>query len=229
MIKKWILAGLLILMISCTIACSNDTRHVSPAPPPQKQQQKQPHAVKEPDRIQPIQKQKPQTQSSVDKAQSPPASTIKKPLKGVTPVRLYIPAVRIHAKLEPVSVTDKGQMDVPRSTERVGYLASPGTLPGAAGNAVMDGHVDTYNGPAVFFGLKKLKKGDAVVVKGSKGEKVTFVVESVETFKNGEAPIQKIFGSTDEARLNLITCAGKYSRSKKEHEARLVVFAKRVS
>jgi hypothetical protein len=29
--------------------------------------------------------------------------------------------------------------------------------------------------------------------------------------------------------LNLITCTGKYSRNKKEHEARLVVFTKRLT
>jgi late competence protein required for DNA uptake (superfamily II DNA/RNA helicase) len=35
-----------------------------------------------------------------------------------------------------------------------------------------------------------------------------------------------IFGPTEERHLNLITCAGRYSRSKKEHEGRLVVFTK---
>ncbi|MNN68889.1 hypothetical protein D3C81_1846310 [compost metagenome] len=49
---------------------------------------------------------------------------------------------------------------------------------------------------------------------------------SVEIFKPSEAPIERIFGPTDEIHLNLITCTGKYSRKRKEHEERLVVFAK---
>jgi LPXTG-site transpeptidase (sortase) family protein len=148
--------------------------------------------------------------------------------KGIVPAKLYIPALRIQAIVEPVYVSDKGQMGVPRSTERVGYLSS-GVLPGAIGNAIMDGHVDNYKGPAVFFQLKQLKKGDAVIVKNDTGCKIQFVVDSVEIYKTSEAPLPKIFGSTKESRLNLITCTGRYSRKKKEHEARLVVYTKRLT
>jgi LPXTG-site transpeptidase (sortase) family protein len=92
----------------------------------------------------------------------------------------------------------------------------------------MDGHVDNYKGPAVFFRLKELKKGDTVIIKNEKGNEITFVVDSVEIYKTSEAPINKIFGPTNEPRLNLITCTGKYSRKKREHEARLVIFTKRL-
>jgi LPXTG-site transpeptidase (sortase) family protein len=135
-------------------------------------------------------------------------------------MKKIIPAVRIHAIVEPVSVPDKGQMDVPRSTELVGYLSS-GVLPGAIGNAIMDGHVDNYKGPAVFFQLKKLKKGNVVIVKNNKECKIQFVVESVEIFKKSEAPIQKFFGAENESRLNLITCTGKYSSKKKSMKQEL--------
>jgi LPXTG-site transpeptidase (sortase) family protein len=148
--------------------------------------------------------------------------------KGIVPVKLYIPAVHIQAIVEPVYVSDKGQMGVPRSTERVGYLSS-GVLPGAIGNAIMDGHVDNYKGPAVFFQLKQLKKGDAVIVKNDTGCKIQFVVDSVEIYKTSNAPLSKIFGSAEESRLNLITCTGRYSRKRKEHEARLVVYTKRLT
>ncbi|WP_435922176.1 class F sortase [Paenibacillus sp. DYY-L-2] len=106
-------------------------------------------------------------------------------------------------------------------------LLYPGVLAGAKGNMVMDGHVDSYTGPAVFFDLKKLKPGDAVIVRNRHFDRtLTYRVESVEVFKKGEAPIERVFGQTDEHRLNLITCTGKYSRKKKEHEERLVVFTK---
>lgn len=148
-----------------------------------------------------------------------------KSFPGIIPHKIDIPAVRIHSIIEPVTYLENGQMGVPGKTDRVGYLSS-NVLPGAAGNAIMDGHVDTYTGPAVFYPLKKLNKGDYVYVTGTDGCKLQFVVESVKFYLTPDAPIQTIFGPTKERRLNLITCAGRYSRSKKEHEGRLVVFTK---
>ncbi|MFC3799563.1 class F sortase [Cohnella sp. GCM10012308] len=148
--------------------------------------------------------------------------------EGIVPARIYIPAIDLHANVTVVNVKDNGQMDVPKDDKTVGYLLN-GVYPGAIGNAVMDGHYDNYKGAAVFFHLKRLNKGDLVVVKNTDGAMVEFAVESVQSFKTAEAPVSQIFGKTDEARLNLITCSGKYSRSKKEHQERLVVFAKRVA
>ncbi|TVY03343.1 class F sortase [Cohnella terricola] len=153
-------------------------------------------------------------------------SAVAKNVKGIVPSRLYIPSIGLHADIEPVGVLENGQMGVPNNTDKVGYLAS-GILPGAVGNAVMDGHVDHYKGPAIFFRLRTLKKGDEVIVKNDKGHFVSFVVESVEAYKTSEAPIPRIFGPSADPRLNLITCAGKYSRKKKEHQERLVVYTKR--
>ncbi len=122
---------------------------------------------------------------------------------------------------------DNGQLGVPANFEDVGYFSPADILPGAVGNVIMDGHVDSREGPAVFFPLKKLKRGDSVILKSNEGEKIEFILESVKLYKTDEAPIQKIFGPTNEARLNLITCGGKYIRQKKEYEARLVVYTKR--
>lgn len=149
------------------------------------------------------------------------------PKTGIVPARLYIPSLDVHADIEIVHVLENGQMGVPVNTDKVGYLSN-GVLPGAVGNAVMDGHVDSYIGPAVFYPLKELTRGDVVIVKNAKGKVVEFVVESVETYQTDTAPIVKIFGPTREARLNLITCTGKYSKKKKEHLERLVVFTKRI-
>ncbi|GGD75460.1 class F sortase [Paenibacillus nasutitermitis] len=147
--------------------------------------------------------------------------------KGIVPARLYIPVLDLHANIEPVGVKADGSMGVPRDSRMVGYL-STGALPGEKGNAILDGHVDNYTGPAIFFRLRELNPGDLVIIKNKRGASVEFVVEEVKTYMTSEAPLEKIFGRTDEARLNLITCAGRYSRKKREHEARLVIFTKRL-
>ncbi|WP_199925721.1 class F sortase [Paenibacillus bouchesdurhonensis] len=145
--------------------------------------------------------------------------------KPFMPTELIIPAIKVKANIEPVGVLDNGQMDVPKQTEVVGIL-HPGVIAGEQGNMVMDGHVDSYSGPAVFFNLKKLKRGDPIIVCDMNREKLTYIVQSVESYPTSDAPVDRVFGETDERMLNLVTCSGKYSRKKKEHEQRLIVFAK---
>ncbi|WP_160297222.1 class F sortase [Paenibacillus sp. IHBB 10380] len=141
------------------------------------------------------------------------------------PKHLIIPTINVSANIKPVGVLENGQMDILKATDVVGIL-HPGILAGAKGNLVLDGHVDSYTGPAVFFNLKKLKPGDVIIIRDNKDHQLTYRVESVETFITSQAPIHRIFGETDDIRLNLITCTGRYSRKKKEHEQRLIVFAK---
>lgn len=145
--------------------------------------------------------------------------------KPFLPTLLVIPAIGVSAQIQPVAVLTNGQMGVPKDTDLVG-ISYPGILPGAQGNIILDGHVDSYTGPAVFFNLKKLQRGDAIIVSNNSGRKLTYLVESVEIFATSEAPLERIFGETKEPRLNLITCTGRYSRKKKEHEKRLIVFTK---
>ncbi|MBD3919273.1 class F sortase [Paenibacillus sp. PR3] len=158
-----------------------------------------------------------------------PLQTKQEPLRSsqplAKPLELSIPAIHVQAEIEPVKFQENGQMGVPTRLDRVGVL-QPGVNPGEQGNAIMDGHVDSRTGPAVFFRLKRLKSGDSILIKDKQGQQLTYIVETVEAFKTEEAPIARIFGPTTDYRLNLITCTGKFSRSKREHEMRLVVFAK---
>jgi sortase (surface protein transpeptidase) len=201
MTNKWFSRVTILLILLITVSCSSSAEHRGNST-----------RASHKSEIQQTQKAK-------------PIQVINKPFLGIIPHKIDIPAVRIHSIIEPVTYLENGQMGVPGNTDRVGYL-STAVLPGAVGNAIMDGHVDTYTGPAVFYPLKKLKRGDHVYVTGDNGCKLQFVVESVKFYLTPEAPIQMIFGPTEERRLNLITCAGRYSRSKKEHEGRLVVFTK---
>lgn len=145
--------------------------------------------------------------------------------KPFLPDLITIPAISVKASIKPVSLLENGQVGVPDNTELTGILY-PGVLPGAKGNVIIDGHVDSYSGPAVFFELRKLKQGDKVIVSSKTGRQLTYSVESVEVFTPAEAPMDRIFGETGERRMNLITCTGRYSRKKKEHEKRLIIFTK---
>jgi LPXTG-site transpeptidase (sortase) family protein len=143
--------------------------------------------------------------------------------QALVPNYLEIPAIGLKAPVDKVGVLPNRAMDVPHAFDRVGLLY-PGVLPGQKGNAVMDGHVDHYTGPAVFFYLKKLKPGDKVIVSDRSGQTLTFVVNRVEAFVTKEAPLSRIFGEAERPQLNLITCTGKFNKKTREHAKRLVVF-----
>lgn len=140
-----------------------------------------------------------------------------------TPVKLMIPSIQIDAVVEPVGVLENGQMGVPGNTKRVGILI-PGTKAGENGNVVMAGHVDNHTGSAVFYHLNKMKIGNQVIVLDKKGQRLVYIVENIESYPTSDAPLKKIFGQSDEAHLNLITCSGNFNKGKREYEQRLVVF-----
>ncbi|MCA0984711.1 class F sortase [Halobacillus yeomjeoni] len=141
----------------------------------------------------------------------------------VSPKRLQIPAIDVDTDIENVGLLDNGQMGVPEQVENVGWF-EPGAKPGARGSSVLAGHVDSKTGPAVFYNLQKLKKGDEIFVTGESGERLTFVVTGKDVFPQYEAPVEDIFGYTARRSLKLITCTGEFIRSKGGHQDRLVVY-----
>ncbi|WP_232698940.1 class F sortase [Brevibacillus daliensis] len=143
---------------------------------------------------------------------------------GMIPVELSIPAIYLRAPIEAVGVTPQGNMAVPKRFDTVGIL-SPWTKPGQNGNVVIAGHYDHYTGPAVFYRLKKLQQGDNIYVSDRKGKRLQYVVQKVESYKTADAPLEKIFGDTDQAQLNLITCSGSFNKKTQEHAKRLVVYS----
>jgi hypothetical protein len=66
------------------------------------------------------------------------------------PVFLTIPAIGVRTRLIRLGLTPAGTLRVPTSTTVAGwYDRSP--RPGATGSAIIAGHIDSLNGPAVFF------------------------------------------------------------------------------
>ena len=141
----------------------------------------------------------------------------------LTPATIEIPAINVETEIESVGVLDNGQMDVPSEEDGVAWF-EPGTKPGAAGNSVMAGHVDSYTGPAIFFDLEDLEPGDEIVIRDEGEEELIFTVQQQESYPLGEAPMDDIFGSSDNRNLNLITCAGTFNEDQGTHDERLVVY-----
>lgn len=141
------------------------------------------------------------------------------------PTRLVIPSIGVDAAVEAVGLDAEGAMDVPSNWANVAWF-NLGVAPGARGNAVMAGHLDTRTGaPAVFWSLGDLAVGDDVFVTGGAGQKLHYRVAEVQRYPTGSTPMDYVFGSAARSRLNLVTCTGTWNRNAQIYDHRLVVFS----
>jgi sortase (surface protein transpeptidase) len=133
----------------------------------------------------------------------------------------------VDAPVEVVGLDPDGAMGAPRRFESVGWYGL-GPIPGEEGAAVMGGHVDSKDGPAVFWSLKDLRPGDEVAVDLSDGRTVVFAVEGSGWYTPSEAPLQSIFARDGTPRLNLVTCGGVFDRRNRAYTHRLVIYTRAI-
>lgn len=156
----------------------------------------------------------------------PPTPTVDAIAAAGKPVRLEIPAIGVDAVVEHVGLTAERAMDVPQDWMNVAWYEN-GPLPGATGNAVIAGHLDSSTGaPAVFWMLNRLAPGDQVAVTYDSGARFTFVVQELVEYDHdaeGEV-IDTVFGDALAPNLNLVTCQGVWDFGNGTYDKRLVVF-----
>ena len=91
------------------------------------------------------------------------------------PVRVEIPSIGVSSRLVRLGLNADGTMEVPRDYGLAGWFTG-GAMPGEDGPAVISGHVDSKSGPAVFYRLRDLRRGDTVRVRRADGRWVAFEV-----------------------------------------------------
>ena len=138
------------------------------------------------------------------------------------PVSVSIPKIGVRSKLVPLGLK-RGVMETPRPADAGWY--SRGPSPGALGPAVIAGHV-TWNGPAVFYRLGTMRRGDQVSVTRKDGKTAVFTVTRVTQFSKSRFPTRAVYGPIDHAGLRLITCGGTYDKARSRYLDNVVVFAK---
>jgi sortase (surface protein transpeptidase) len=147
------------------------------------------------------------------------------PARGpITPERIRIPALGIDTLVESVGTTASGLMDVPGNLWDTAWLQT-GVKPGAPGQAVIDGHLDSVKGSAIFSDLHRLQPGDRIYVSDAAGREVTFRVSALQVEPLDGFPTLRVFGPAHGHFLNLITCAGHFDSARRTYDHRLVVFA----
>lgn len=97
-------------------------------------------------------------------------------------------------------------------------------VPGTAGNSVLVGHVDTYTGPAVFYDLYLLRRGNPIYLNLG-GKRLRFAVLRVVEVPKRLFPVNQVFGETAARRLWIITCGGAFDPKSRRYLDNIIVSA----
>jgi Sortase domain len=148
-------------------------------------------------------------------------------LQRSVPVSVDIPAIGVTSQLLDLGLNADGTIQVPslvtNADEAAWYKYS--ATPGEIGASVIEGHVDSYQGPAVFFRLGALQPGDTIDVTLADGITAIFRVTGVREYLKTHFPTKTIYGATNYAALRLITCGGVFDYATGHYLSSTVVFA----
>ena len=143
----------------------------------------------------------------------------------LTPSTIHIPTLGISADVESVGKKADGSMATPSRFDRVGWYAL-GSKPGSPGNAVLAGHVNNAVTTAgVFQNLSKLPVGSYVTISDPSDRTLVYVVTEVAQYAPADAPTARLFSTTGQSQLVLMTCDGDWDASAHSFDKRFVVYA----
>ncbi|MFH8798613.1 class F sortase [Streptomyces sp. NPDC017936] len=150
------------------------------------------------------------------------------PLSFSMPARVRIGAIQVDAPVTPVGLDPDGWVAAPppQNKNLAGWFTGAVT-PGEKGTAVIVGHVDNDQGPAVFYGLGALKKGNRVEVTRQDGKTAVFEIYGVEVFDKSDFPGDRVYASKGAPELRVITCGGGFTQLN-GYDGNVVAFARLV-
>ena len=153
----------------------------------------------------------------------PPAHA---PLQTSPPTGVRIPSLGVDAPLTGVGLGPQGLLRVPspQKANLAGWYDGA-AAPGARGTAVVVGHVDNEEGPAVFFRLGALERGAEVAVDRADGSTAVFTVYAVEVHEKDDFPGERVYRDTGSAELRVITCGGSFTE-RTGYQGNVVAFAR---
>jgi len=144
------------------------------------------------------------------------------------PVFLRIPAIGVAVSLSTLGLNPDGTVQVPTDFQQPGWYRL-GPSPGQVGSAVILGHVDSYQGPAVFFRLRSLRAGDPVEVSLADGVVVHFAVTTVAIYSKAQFPAQQVYASHGYSALQLVTCGGQFDRATGHYLSNIIAYTSLVA
>ncbi len=143
------------------------------------------------------------------------------------PVSIAIPKIRAQSSLIRTGVNPDKTIEVPsvKQPEQASWYEFS-SMPGRPGPAVILGHVDGDGRPGIFHQVHTLKAGDRVIIERSDGSRLTYAVTRVFKTDKDEFPTERVYGTTNESELRLITCGGKWEGGQYGYADNIIVDAR---
>jgi sortase (surface protein transpeptidase) len=148
---------------------------------------------------------------------------VAKPIARSVPVHLAIPKIGVSVRLSVLGLNRKGTVNIPTNFAVPGWYKGDRS-PGQKGSAVILGHVDSTNGPAIFYKLDKLGLGNRIDVTLRNGKKLVFAVIGVRMFQKTNFPNRLVYGARTYPALQLVTCGGIFDPRSGHYLSNIVVF-----
>jgi len=166
----------------------------------------------------------PQATTDLTAPRTPPPAPAPFSLKSSPPVSVHASTVGISSSLVQVGLNKDHTIEVPTSyTQAAWYRFGP--TPGALGPAVIIGHVDSYQGPGVFFNLGDMRPGEIIDVTRADHSDAQFRVDAINSYPKNLFPTEAVYGPINYAGLRLVTCGGTFDEKTKNYESNTVVYA----
>jgi sortase (surface protein transpeptidase) len=156
------------------------------------------------------------------------ASVTPRSVPASAPVSIDIAAIGVHSGVIAIGKAPDGTLAVPQPGPDLNKAAwyEDSVTPGQAGPSVIEGHVDSTNGPSVFYSLGAVKPGNSVRVTRKDGSVAIFTVNAVRSYPSHAAfPTAVVYGADlAHPTLRLITCSN-FDNSTGHYVGNTVVFA----
>jgi LPXTG-site transpeptidase (sortase) family protein len=166
----------------------------------------------------------PAPKASTERPSKPAKTRPRRNLQMPRPVRVTIPAIGVSAPIIPLGLNPDRTMQTPQGYSEAGWFR-PGPEPGERGAAIVVGHVDSHNGPGVFYRLRALRRGDRIGITLVNGKKLQFIVTSSRDVSKQHFPTALVYRHTNRATLRLVTCGGRFDSSTGHYVNNHLVFA----
>ncbi|MBT2275676.1 class F sortase [Rhodococcus qingshengii] len=141
----------------------------------------------------------------------------------IAPVALRIPAIGVDETLIQLGLNADETVEVPLDYAKPGWFKY-GPTPGNTGSSVILGHVDSFDGPAVFYQLHALTPGDRVEVTLPDGTTTRFEVTRLATYPKEQFPAEEVYGEHGYSALQLVTCGGEFDPATRSYESNVIAY-----
>lgn len=143
---------------------------------------------------------------------------------------LNIPAININIPLGQTTLGKNGELLVPANPNQAAWYKL-GPKIGAAGTALITGHLDANGGRAgVFYNLRNLTAGDIIKVGREDGSVAAFKIDKLEVYRQDSTfPWNEVYRTSGSSAVRIITCHGTYNPETGRYSHNLVVYASLVA